>query len=79
MPLLDDDRVHLFIILILIPLQFFVWNYIHSTQADVEPFFKPNIYFKSNLLHIFGYARKMTVELYHKTINFLYSIDASFY
>ncbi|VDM32189.1 unnamed protein product [Hydatigera taeniaeformis] len=68
MPLLDDDRVHLFIILLLIPLQFIVWNYIHASQVDTEPIFKPSIYFKSNPFFLFNYLKNATVKIYQKGI-----------
>ncbi|KAM7538687.1 hypothetical protein Aperf_G00000049757 [Anoplocephala perfoliata] len=75
MPLLDDDRFHLFIILLLIPVQIVIWNYIHAPKTDIEPVFKPSVYFKSNPLYVFDFAKNITKKLYHKAINRLYSID----
>ncbi|KAL5964313.1 hypothetical protein TSMEX_007950 [Taenia solium] len=68
MPLLDDDRVHLFIILLLIPLQFLVWNYIHSSQTETESIFGPSIYFKSNPFFVFGYLKNATVKIYRRGV-----------
>lgn len=77
MPLLDDDRLHLFIILLLIPLQFVVWNYIYAVQTDADTTFKPSIFFKSNPSYIFDFAKNATKKLYHKAVNRLYSVDVS--
>ena len=69
MPFLDDDRVHLFIIVLLIPLQFFIWNYIHAFQPDVEPMLRPSIYFKSNPFYLFDYLKNGTTRILRHAIN----------
>ncbi|EUB57875.1 hypothetical protein EGR_07237 [Echinococcus granulosus] len=68
MPLLDDDRVHLFIILLLIPLQFLVWNYIHASQDDTDLIFRPSIYFKSNPFFVFNYLKNATAKIYRRGV-----------
>ena len=71
MPFLDDDRVHLFIIVLLIPLQFFIWNYIHAFQADTESISRPSIYFKSNPFYLFDYLKNGTERVFRKTLGYL--------
>lgn len=66
--------MHLFIILLLIPLQFFVWNYIHASQVDTESVFRPNIYFKSNPFFLFNYLKNATVKIYRKGVANIFSL-----